>query len=255
MKVQIRLIAFSLFSWLTLAGASAQTTLNVMTKSELDQAIHDYIMENPEVIARSMEILQQRMNRAAAAEEQARVAASMAQLHNDPADVVVGNPAGDVTLVEFFDYNCHYCKNAVEDVIRLIEDDKNLRVVLKEYPILGQPSVEAATVAIALHEQLTAEKFAAFHTELMRRKGPITKDVALELAVAAGADLPKLTAALTRPEIQAELQKTTQLGRTLGVTGTPGFFIGTEHISGAIGYDAMKAKITAMRKCGASTCS
>jgi protein-disulfide isomerase len=172
--------------------------------------------------------------------------------------VVVGNPEGKVELVEFFDYNCGYCKRALDDLAGLIKKNPDLRVILKEFPVLGPGSVEAAQVAHAVRMQFTGDKYWTFHTKLMSARGQVGKAQALAAAKDAGADMARLAKDMDSPDIKAGLQEVMQVADALSLTGTPSYVVGSDVVVGAVGGDELQNRVNAVRdnlkKCGKSSC-
>lgn len=169
------------------------------------------------------------------------------KLLDDPASPQIGNPQGDVTVYEFFDYNCPYCKRVAADVMRLIEDDANLRVVFKEYPIISEDSELAAKAALAAHKQ---GKYVQMHEALMKHRGKFTREVIAETARRIGADPQAILSEMTAPDIDAQITRNLALATLLGVRGTPNFLIGSFLIPGAISYEDMKKVIGEARRGG-----
>ena len=231
--------------------AIAQSSL---PRAEIEGIVKDYLLKNPEVLRDALIELERRGK----AEEDAARARAVGELapkiFNSSRQVVVGNPAGKIELVEFFDYNCGYCKQALPDLQRLMKEQPDLRVVLKDFPVLGPGSVDAAQVAIALRNQLKGEKYAAFHGKLLATRGQIAKATALAAAREAGADMDRLNKDLTGPEIIASLQEVARLADSLNLTGTPTYIVGNEVVVGAVGYAQLKSRLDNMRKCGKATC-
>ncbi len=166
---------------------------------------------------------------------------------------MIGNPKGNVTLVEFFDYNCGYCKRALEDVSALIKNDPNLKVVLKELPILSPGSVEAARVAVAVRMQNPA-KYWDFHRALLGGRGEANMARALAAAQAAGLDVERIKKDISNPEVDATLAESEQLAKALQIGGTPSYVLGDQLIPGALPHDRMAVAIAAVRKCGKLVC-
>ena len=167
---------------------------------------------------------------------------------------MLGNPNGNVTFVEFFDYNCGYCKRAMDDMLTLLKDDPKLKVVLKEFPVLGPGSVEAAQVAIAVHMQdKTGKKYLEFHQKLLTGRGEANKARALAVAKDIGLDMARLDKDLAGPEVKATLQESFKLAEALGLNGTPSYVIGDNVVVGAVGLEALKEKVNASR-CGKPSC-
>ena len=223
-------------------------------KQELGAFIREYLVNNPEVLQEAIQALDKK-DKAAEEENRQKVVTSQAgPLFSSKYQATVGNPQGSATLVEFFDYNCHYCKGALPDVTRLMKGDSNLKLVLKDFPVLGPGSVEAAKVAAAARNQLPGDKFWAFHTKLLATHGPIGKAEALAVAKDLGLDMDKLAKDMESPEVKTGLQETMQLADSLQINGTPSFVVGQEVVVGAVGYDQLKDKVDSVHKCGHATC-
>lgn len=241
-----------------------ETVVKEYLKSHPDEVagiVKDYMIEHPEMVGQIFgEILKRRAatagnganqaaNQAAAPPRAAAIAAHAAQLTASPHQVTLGNPDGDVTLVEFFDYSCGYCKRALPDLMGLIKDDPKLKVVLKEFPILGPGSVDAARVAIAVRMQdPTAAKYLAFHQQLLSSAGPATREKALAAAEGLGLDMARLATDMTSDEVDATLAEDAKLASAVGATGTPAYVIGKDLVVGAIGIAALKDHIDGARK-------
>ena len=213
----------------------------------LGPIIEQYLLDHPELLARVAAKLQEKQEAAAKADTKVALASLKEELLNDPAAPVLGNPQGDVTVVEFFDYKCPYCKRVADDVSRLIVDDPNVRVVFKEFPILGPDSQIAALGGLAANRQ---GKYSAFHKAAMEHRGPFSEDNVLEIAKSAGLDMARFQADLKDSSFRDELKKNEDLAQKLSIDGTPAFIIGQEKVPGAIGYDDMKKLVEAARKSG-----
>ncbi len=174
-------------------------------------------------------------------------------LFNSARQVVLGNPKGSVTLVEFFDYNCGYCKRAHADMVQLLDEEPELRMVLKEFPVLGEGSVEAAKVAVAVNT-LAPEKYADFHQALLMTRGRANKDSALKAAADIGLSAEEIANVMSTDETDRTIEESYTLANRLGLTGTPSYVIGNEVIPGAVGYAQLKAKVDALKSCGETTC-
>lgn len=252
----IRLTVLALSALLALSavlfgvrGAAAED----MDRGAIEKIVREYLVQNPEVIAEALTELDRRQK---AAEEEARKTVlneSSDILFNSARQVVLGNPKGSVTLVEFFDYNCGYCKRAFGDMARLLEEEPELRMVLKEFPVLGEGSVEAAKVAIAVNT-LAPEKYADFHQALLMTRGRANKDSALKAATDVGLSAEEIASAMSTDENDRTIEESYTLANRLGLTGTPSYVIGDEVIPGAVGYEQLKAKIDALKNCGETTC-
>jgi protein-disulfide isomerase len=224
-------------------------------KSQIEQIIKAYLMKNPEVLRDAIGELDRREKTAEAAARQKIIANRSGPLYVSPDQAIVGNPKGKVTLVEFFDYNCGYCKRALPDIVHLVSTTPDLRLILKDYPILSQGSVEAAEIAAAARKQLSPDKFWEFHQKLLGSRGPVGRAQAIEVAQSLGANVAKLNKDAADPSVKKGLEQNDQLGQALLLTGTPSFIVGDETVIGAVGYNELKGKIDNVRKCGKVACS
>ncbi|MGO9134472.1 MAG: DsbA family protein [Methylovirgula sp.] len=224
-------------------------------KGEIEQIIKDYILKNPEILRDAITALELKEKTAEANARSKIITNMQGPLYVSQIQEVVGNPNGKYTLVEFFDYNCGYCKKTLGDVARLMKEYPDLRVILKDYPILSEKSVEAAGIALALRKQFTDAKFWEFHQRLLSMRGPVGRDEALGVAKDLGADMDRLVKDAAAPEIKKGLEENDKLGQQLALNGTPSFILGDEAIVGAVGYDAMRGKLDNLKKCGKVACS
>jgi protein-disulfide isomerase len=223
-------------------------------RGEIERVIREYLVKNPEVLQEAIAELEKRQAAADGEKYRAAVKTNATLLFNSPRHVVLGNPQGDVTMVEFFDYNCGYCKRALTDMLDLMKADPKLKVVLKEFPVLGQGSVEAAQVGIAVHMQdKSGKKYLDFHQKLLTGRGQVDKARALAAAREAGLDMSRLEKDLTSPEIRASLEESFKLAEALGLNGTPSYVIGEDVLIGAVGRAALLEKVNTAR-CGKATC-
>jgi protein-disulfide isomerase len=182
------------------------------------------------------------------------VAENANTIFNSPRGVVLGNKDGDVTFVEFFDYNCGYCKRAMADMLDLMKTDPKLKVVLKEFPVLSPGSVEAAQVAVAVRMQdPSGKKYLDFHQKLLGGRGPADKAHALAAAKDAGLDMARIEKDMASPEAKATIEENFKLAEAMGMNGTPSYVIGKQVVVGAIGLDGLKEKID-LARCGKATC-
>jgi protein-disulfide isomerase len=233
------------------APLSAQT-FSAEEKTEIEAVIRDYLLANPEVLEEAFTALQEKRQLAEQENRSRALAEQRDLLENSERQVVMGNPDGDVTLVEFFDYNCGYCRRALDDMNKLMEEDGDLRVVLKEFPVLGQGSVEAAQVAIAVNE-VAPEKYLEFHRQMFALKRPADGSTALAVAKEVGIDEAALEATLEKPVVQETVDEVYSLAQTLGLTGTPSYVVGDDVVMGAVGYPRLKQHINVAR-CGEVVC-
>jgi len=223
-------------------------------RSEVERIVREYLIAHPEVIQEAMSELDKRQTAAQAEKHKAAIKQYSEALFSSPRQVVLGNPNGNVAFVEFFDYNCGYCKRAMDDMLTLLKDDSKLKVVLKEFPVLGPGSVEAAQVAIAVHMQdKTGKKYLEFHQKLLGGRGEANKARALAVAKDIGLDMARLDKDLASPEVKAALQESFKLAEALGLNGTPSYVIGDNVVVGAVGLEALKEKVNTSR-CGKPSC-
>jgi protein-disulfide isomerase len=236
------------------AGASRAEEFSPAQRSAIEAIVKDYLTKHPEVLQDAMNELEKQQTAAEAEKQQATIKNSAATLFNSARQVVLGNPKGNVTLVEFFDYNCGYCKRALADMMDLLKTDPELRIVLKEFPVLGPGSVEAAQVAVAVRMQdKDGKKYLDFHQKLLGGRGQADKAHALAVAKEAGLDMARLEKDMASPEIKATLEEAFKLAQDLGVNGTPSYVVGTELVVGAVGLSALKEKVNTAR-CGKPSC-
>ena len=228
-------------------SASAQT-ISGAQRGEIEKIIHDYLLKNPEVLQEAIAELEKKQAADDASKHEAAVKDNADAIFNSPRQVVAGNPQGDVTFVEFFDYNCGYCKRAMSDMFDLIKGDSKLKVVLKEFPVLGPGSVEAARVAVAARMQdKTSKKYMEFHQKLLGGRGQADKARAMAVAKEIGLDMARLEKDLKSDEVTATLQESAKLAEALGLNGTPSYVIGNDVVIGAVGLDALGKKVDAAR--------
>ncbi len=225
-----------------------------LDRAAVESVVRDYLLRNPEIIQEAMVELERRQKEAEAAAVLKLTSDPKSHLYVSEHHSVVGNPNGNVTLVEFFDYNCGYCKRGLADVQKLIDTDKNVKVILKEFPILAPGSRDASVVALALREQFEPDRLWTFHSRLMSQKGAIGKEQALALARELGADSAKLEAAMASPRITAALEESKLLADALNINGTPSYIVANDLIVGARGYDLLASHVANFRKCQKAIC-
>lgn len=223
-------------------------------KAAIGDLIRDYLMKNPDVIQEALVELDRRQKEQERVAIQGAISDLQPLLTGADKNIVVGNPSGDVTIVEFTDYNCPYCRRSVADLRDLIKADPKLRVVIRDFPLQGQDSIEAAQVSIAAKNQLKADKWWEFHIKLMESKSRVGKAQALAAAKEAGADMVRLAKDMDGPEIQSRLQDTMRMADMLKLSGTPAYVIGSEIVFGAVGTEQLRSTVTAMRQCGKAVC-
>lgn len=217
---------------------------SVPEQPALDQAIEQYIRSHPEVIEQAMQSLEIKRQR----DEKLRVSQAIAthqeELLRDPASPVSGNLNGDVAVIEFFDYRCGYCKRVASTVTQLQKDEPGVRVVYKDFPILGEVSVFGARAALAAREQ---GKHQVFHEAMLTSENELTKEEVLAIAQRVGLDVKKLEVDLQAPEWQAAIDRNHALAKLLGISGTPGFVVGNEVYPGALELTGLKALVKQAR--------
>ena len=251
-----RLIAAVCAALLATAAPQAVRAQNFSPaqRGDIERVVHDYLLAHPEVIQEAMTELEKRQAAAEAEKHKVAVKEHAQKLFSSPNQVTLGNPTGNVTFVEFFDYNCGYCKRAMDDMLTLIKTDPKLKVVLKEFPVLGPGSVEAARVAVAVRMQdKTGKKYLEFHTKLLGGRGPADEAHALAVAKDVGLDMGRLEKDMKSPEVKTTLDEDFKLAEALGLNGTPSYVIGSDVVVGAIGLPGLQEKVNNAR-CGKPTC-
>ncbi|MCE6077573.1 thioredoxin domain-containing protein [Agrobacterium vitis] len=233
-------------------GAPAYA-LDDKQKQEIGDFIKEYLIAHPEIMLDVQDALQKKQEAARASQASSGIERNKAEIFNSKDDIVLGNPKGDVTIVEFFDYNCGYCRHALADMDTILKTDKNVRFVLKEFPILGPDSMAAHRVADAFRK-LAPEKYSDFHHALLGSEGRATEESAIDAGVTLGVSEAALRKEMTDSPNDTSVKKVYQLAQALGINGTPAYVIGNELVSGAIGADALQEKLTNVRTCGKSTC-
>jgi protein-disulfide isomerase len=226
------------------APAAPMTSAPAAPIDEFGAKVRAFLLAHPEVLAEAVQELQRRHDAAQAEAAKAAIAAHRNEIFRDPASPVAGNPVGDVTLVEFFDYNCPYCRKVAPDIWALPGADPGLRLVFKEFAILGPTSEFAARVALAAQRQ---GRYLPVHQALMRAEQPLTEDKVFQAAAGAGADVARLKRDMADPSVDAELARTRALADALGIAGTPGFVVGDVLIPGAVERAALEAAIAEAR--------
>ncbi|MGB4107648.1 MAG: DsbA family protein [Alphaproteobacteria bacterium] len=236
-------MAALIMNFTAFARAESGPGLNETEKAEVRQLIKDYMRENPEVVVESFKMFQEKQQRESLLAAQEKIVQYKDYLAGKDMPSA-GNPNGDITVVEFFDYNCGYCKKAITDINHILETDKNVRFVFIEMPILGPTSLTAALWAHAAHKQ---GKYFEFHKILMEHNGAIEDAVLEDAAKKAGLDLEKAKKDIQSEEIGREIDKGITVAREIGVQGTPGFVIEGQLFPGYLGEDGLKKAIDEAR--------
>jgi len=228
-----------------LAQDAAPATPPSVQNPILEQAIHDYIIAHPEVIIESLQRAKAKAERRESALIKSRITAFRKQLVDDPNAPVLGNPKGDVTLVEFFDYRYPYCRQVEPWLQTLMQQDHGVRLVQKEFPILGPASVYAAQLALAAWKQ---GRHAQFHSAMMAKRGNIDDAVILQVAQSAGLDMDRIKIDMNSVDVVSEIQQSMEIAKSLGLSGTPGFIVGTELVPGATDLATFHAMVDDARR-------
>jgi protein-disulfide isomerase len=252
----LRLFSPVMFALALCAAPSAASaeTFSDGQRGEIETIVKNYLVTHPEVLEEAMAELNKRQAAAEDEKHQAGVAQNSEAIFNSPRNVTLGNKNGDVTFVEFFDYNCGYCKRAMADMLDLMKSDPKLKVVLKEFPVLSDGSVEAAKVAVAVRMQDPGgAKYLDFHQRLLGGRGPADKARAMAAAKEAGLDIARIEKDLAGPEVRATIEENFKLAESMGMNGTPSYVIGKQVVVGAIGVEGLKEKI-GIARCGKATC-
>jgi len=241
----LSLVGVAVFFWiLPPLNAGAEDELNLNQVKEINRLIHDYLMSHPQVIVESVQKLREQEKVTQREQGASNLATFRDQLENDPLTPVAGNPNGDVTITEFFDYRCGYCKSTLSVVLQLLAEDSGVRLVLKEFPILSAESTIAARAALAAGIQ---GKYFKFHNALMGARGSLGKDEIMDIAAKSGLDTSRLALDMETPHIQAQVDANHELAASLGIRGTPTFVIGNQILPGAIDVDTLRQIIQMMR--------
>ena len=228
-------------------AAAGEGAFDAGQKSEIERIVREYLRAHPEVLLEAIQALQAKQDTDKKNRQQAALGRARTELVADPEAPVGGNPAGDVTIVEFFDYRCAFCKRVFPTIMALVKADGNIRYVFKEFPILGPESVVAARAALAAW-RLDRERYLPFHTALMRSKGRLTEGKILGLAAASGLDPDRLRKGMSDPGIEAVLQRNFRLAETLEINGTPAFVIGRHLVPGAADMETLKRLVATARE-------
>ena len=227
--------------------AVGQHLNNEQNDDHIRQVVKDYLIKNPEVMLEVQDALNDKQEKKIAESQTSTLQSKKDEIFNSPNDAVLGNPKGSVTLVEFFDYNCGYCKKSYPDLENLIKSDPKLRVVIKDFPILGPDSVKAHIVARAVMK-IMPEKYAEFHKELLTIPGRSNEEKAIKIAVKLGVDEQKLRSTMQDESLQQAFVDNGQLAYALGINGTPSYILGNNVLVGAVGENILKAKIVELEK-------
>jgi protein-disulfide isomerase len=236
-------------SGVTVADAAPDAsaiTAPAANKAEVEGIVRNYLINNPEIMIEVQTALNAKQEAAQKEASTEVIGANREKIFQSPMDAVFGNPAGDVTIVEFYDYNCGYCKKALPDMDALLKSDPNLRFVMKEFPILGADSTRAHVVAKAF-KALMPDKYLEFHRDLLGGEGRATEASAMAVAVKLGANEAQVREKMLSPEVTKAFNDNFELANSLSITGTPSYVLGNEVIPGALGADVLAEKISQIR--------
>ena len=243
--------AFVLAVTLGVGAASAGEPFTPDETKAIEKILRDYILKNPGIIIDAAEILGKKQEAAARDRTRRIILARKDELFKDPASPVGGNPSGDVTIVEFFDYQCSYCKRVFPRLQKLLADDGNLRFVFKEFPILGPNSVFAARAALAARKQ-GEKRYVAFHEVMMASRGRLSKASVFRFAKEVGLEVERLKGDMEDDDINEMIRRNLELASALNINGTPAFVIGDTIVRGAVGIKTLKSLVERVRKTGFS---
>ena len=257
MKFYFRPLAVAL---VVLAAATstfdrARAQFSADQKGEIEKIIRDYLLRNPEILQEVIQEMERRQAQAEAEKHKEAIKEHAELLFNSRRQIVLGNPQGDVTMVEFFDYNCGFCRKALTDKLELIKNDPRLRLVLKEFPVLGEGSTQAAQVAVSvrLQDKTGGKKYLEFHQKMFASRGQIDKARALAVVREIGLDAARAEREMGSDEVRATLEEGFKLAEALGINGTPTYVLAGQVVVGAVGVEKLRDAINTVR-CGKATC-
>jgi protein-disulfide isomerase len=220
------------------AGLAAGTADGVTDKAAIEKIVRNYILEHPEIIPEAMTRLQNR-------EVTQLLESNRKEIETPFAGAVAGNPKGDVSVVVFFDYACPYCRQGHADVKKLAAEDGNIRIVYRDFPVLSPASDEAAMASLSAAQQ---GRYQQFHNAMFETPGKVAHERTIAMVRTAGLNELRTATDLVAPALKAEIKKNLELGRALGLTGTPSYVVGNRILSGAVGYDKLKEAVAATRE-------
>lgn len=239
----VSMLAFSALP----AAAQNATPFTPEQKAAFEKLVREILVNNPEILVEAMHALEAKQQAEASQAARAAIAENRRELLDDGHSFVAGNPKGDVTIVEFFDYRCGYCKQVHPAIQALLKEDAKVRLVLKELPVLGPESLTASRAAVAAMEQDKGGKYYAFHNAMMAHRGQFSEAEIFRMAGEAGLDVKQLKADMAAPKVEQALRSNHALANKLGIQGTPGFVIGDELVPGAIPLETMRSLVKQAR--------
>jgi protein-disulfide isomerase len=241
MKPNNWLVSLSVVVLICAGRLMADDVSTVSSRADIEKIVREYILQHPEVLLESVQSHRDRERVEAQASSKDAIAANRRELFDNTSSPAAGTPAAEVTVVQFFDYKCGYCRRVAPTVSKLLESHKNVRVIFKELPILGPESQIAARAALAAAQQ---DAYVAFHRELMNWNGPVTPEAIEDIGRKLGLDVARLKADMHSKEIDLALAQNGNLANAIGVQSTPAFVIGGELISGAMDLTAFEKRIS-----------
>lgn len=244
MKNIFSILTLGAIALLSMPTTAQAQEFSAAQKEELQKIFNDYLMNNGEVVLESVTKFQAEQVAEQEKEQNEQAASFMEKIKKDVNLPMAGNPEGDITVVEFFDYNCGYCRKALTEVEKLLKADDQVKVVFIDMPILGPPSAEAAKWSLAAAKQ---NKYFDYHRAIMNHSGPKDPANLKKLAKKVGLDVDQLEKDKDSADVQNMISSNLNMARSLGIQGTPGFIIETEVARGYITADQMKSMIASMR--------
>jgi protein-disulfide isomerase len=254
MTFDIRTLVAATFALAALAAPASAQSFSPDQRGEIEKIVREYLLSNPQLLQDVMAELEKRQAQAEVEKHRSAIKEHAEIIFDSPRQVTIGNPKGDVTFVELFDYNCGYCKRALTDMLDLMKADPKIKVVLKEFPVLGEGSTQAAQVAVAVRMQdKTGKKYLEFHQKLLTGRGSADKARAMAVAKEVGLDMARLEKDMASDEVKNTLAESFKIAEAMGLNGTPSYVIGNEAVIGAVGLPTLKEKVN-MARCGQATC-
>jgi protein-disulfide isomerase len=256
MTKTLRLLAPALFAAaLIMPTAVPAQSISDGQRTEIEKIVREYLLAHPEILQEALGELEKRQNAADLEKARSAVREHATMIYNSPRQITLGNPQGEITMVEFFDYNCGFCKKAMADMTDLIKANPNLKFVLKEFPVLGEGSVQAAQVAVAvrMQDKTGGKKYLEFHQKLLGGRGAADKARALAVAKEVGMNMAQIDKDMASPEVKATLEESRVMAEALGLNGTPSYIVGPDVVVGAVGLPALQERINIAR-CGKASC-
>ncbi|WP_075996544.1 DsbA family protein [Salaquimonas pukyongi] len=230
--------ALALTLLLPAPGAGNQAMAAELDRAEVEKIVREYLLANPEIMLEVQQALEQKQEEMRLAQQKDTLQERAGTIFNSKHQMVIGDPDAPITVVEFFDYNCGFCRRALADMERILEENKDVKFILKEFPVLGEASLAAHRVSLSVARNFP-DIYAEFHRQLLSHEGRKDGDVALEIAQFLGADRKKLVDDLANPDTMAAFSEIYSIADGLGITGTPSYVIGDDVVFGAVGYDRL----------------